>query len=127
MINYIREGLRVIFSKFYTEDKIMLLKRLLIISLGILLSSSVYCASAVNDGADDLRAGFTDVTISQSVTGSLADPSQLFDYKIYFKDSGGNVITDTIIKYTGGVLSDTNVAPPRVCQMREKEKRGSNC
>jgi len=84
----------------------------LTLGLGILISGLAYCAGAGNDGADDLRTGFTDVTISQSVTGSLADTSQLFDFKIYFKDSGGNVITDTAVNYTGGVLNDTNVTPP---------------
>ena len=90
----------------------MLLKRLLILGLGILISGTAYCAGTNIDGIDNSRRGLTDVTISQSVTGSLADTSQLFDFKIYFKDSSGNVITDTEINYTGGVLRDINITPP---------------
>ena len=90
----------------------MLLKRLLTLILGILISGSAYCVGTNKDGIDTSRRGLADVTISQSVTGSLADTSQLFDFKIYFKDSGGKIITDTAINYTGGVLRDSNITPP---------------
>ena len=108
----------VIFSKYTFEEKDMLRKRLLFFCVIIMISGSAYCVGPNKDGIDNSRSGLTDVMISQSVTGSLADTSQLFEFKVYFKNSGGSVITDTVINYTGGVLGDINVAPPANASVR---------
>jgi hypothetical protein len=88
----------------------MLLKQLLVFCLVLLISGSAY-------GAGDSQTGFTDIAVSQIVTGHLADNSQIFDYKIYFKDSGGSIITGTAVKYKGGVISGINTSPPADASM----------
>jgi hypothetical protein len=85
---------------------------MLVLCLIVLICGSAYGANAGNDETKNLETGFTDLTVSLSVVGNLADNSQLFNFKIYFKDIDGNVITDTAVKYTGGVLIDANALPP---------------